>query len=365
MKKIMAIVAATAVFGILGCSSTSNNSTSAGQGISGVISHDTTWNTPTQIGGNLAINANVVWSGKITVTVNQNAVISVEGNGSLTIQEGVQVLFGAGSDIEVGYSGSGTLVAKGSDSLPVQFEPQASGTTWGSYDGGIVFFSNASPTSSLDNCIIDSATSGIYDDGVALTITRCKIRNNQKFGIDFASPGAEPKDSASFTQDSITGNGSYGISMLAEAVRNLSGDTYFSGNGKTGIRIEGGGVTKNAVWRKHITPTPYVVTAEVDVGNATGVTLTINPGQYLNSTRALIFTSGTTVIRPRSSRTGRPLIPYCLQPRSPAPSGAIPAMNPEDLFSRLMRPNNRHSLLRHRQFHGRTLCRQRHAGHFQ
>ncbi len=292
MKEIMAIVAATAVFGILGCSSTSNNGTSVGQGIYGVISHDTTWNSPAQIGGNLTINANVVWSGKITVTVAQNAIITVEGNGSLTVQEGVQVLFGAGSDIEVGYSSPGTLIAKGSDSLPIQFTRQAVGATWGSNSGGIVFYSNASPASSLDNCIIDSATSGIYDDGVALTVTHCKIRNNQNFGINFASPGAEPKDSASFIQDSITGNGSYGITMLAEAVRNLSGDTYFSGNGKTGIRIEGGGVTKNAVWRKHITPTPFVVTAEVDVGNSAGVTLTINPGTIFKLDQGAYFNVG-------------------------------------------------------------------------
>lgn len=290
MKKIFVFVAAAALVGFFGCSPKTSTNTPVDQGISGVISHDTTWNTSAHVVGDLTIHANVVWSRKITVTVDEGVVIAVDGSGSLTVHEGVKTQFATGADMEVGYSGAGTLIAQGSDSLPVLFTHQAGVTNWGSDKGGIVIFNNASANNNLDNCIIEYATSGIYDDGIPVAITRCKIRNNQAFGIDFVNDGAEPKDSASFIKDSITGNGSYAITMQAEAVRNLSGDTYFSGNTKAGIRIEGGDVTKNATWKKHATP--YVVTAQVTVANATGVILRINPGTVLQFDAAAYFDVG-------------------------------------------------------------------------
>jgi hypothetical protein len=154
----------------------------------------------------------------------------------------------------------------------------------------------------IDHCIIEYATCGISVQNVAAVIN-CKIRNNANFGIDFNTK-AMPGDSASFVGDSITDNGNYPITIAAEGLTNLSGDTYMHGNKSEGIEVTGGNVTQTGTWRKH--GVPYIFTAYANLGAAAGVTITINPGvlckfdtdAYLNvgySYPATIIANGTAI----------------------------------------------------------------------
>lgn len=258
--------------------------TAAGPGpsstIKGTITSDTTWNSDITIDGNLTIQGNVVWSRRIKVNVLANANVNIANGGSLTIQEGVVVTLSTNSYIQSGYSSAGTLVATGSDTLPITFTKATSIQNWGytsSNGAGIMVYSNSTALTSLNYCIIENATNGIYVDGITPVITNSIIRNNSGHGIYF-NGSAMPKDSASFVKNVITGNGKYPISITSEGITNLSGDTHMEGNTTEGIQVRGGTVVNSGIWRKHNQPYIFTGNTSTDIQATAGVTIKVNPG---------------------------------------------------------------------------------------
>jgi hypothetical protein len=247
--------------------------------IDGTIAKDTVWNNQAidyYIDDNLTINANVTWGKKIHVRINDGAIVTVNGNGKLSIQEGVAVTGGTGAVLEVGYSSSGTLIAQGSDSLPITFTNATDGSNWGSTAGGIVFYSATNVKSLLDHCNISNATTGINVQYANAVITNCSIRSNKNYGVEFTDIGS-PKDTLSFVHDSITDNGDYPLVLYAEAMTKLPGETVLLRNANQGIHVFGGTVTKSGVWRKQAVP--YIITDDqVDIENSSGVTINVQPG---------------------------------------------------------------------------------------
>jgi uncharacterized repeat protein (TIGR02543 family) len=246
--------------------------------INGIITSDTTWNSDITINGALDIQGNVVWSRKIKINVLQNAVINISSGGSLTIQEGVVVTLSTGAYIRSGYNSAATFVAAGTDSLPITFTKEATIQNWG-YAGtaGILIYSNSTATTSLNYCIIEYATGGIYADGISPVITNCTIRNNAGYGIYFIGQ-AMPKDSASFIKNTITANGSYPISISSEGITRLSGDTHMEGNTTEGIEVRGGNVITSGTWRRHNQPYIFTRSTSTSIEAPAGVTITVNPG---------------------------------------------------------------------------------------
>jgi hypothetical protein len=186
--------------------------------------------------------------------------------------------------IQAGYSTSGTLVVAGSDSLPVVFTRYTAGQYWGygsanpASAGGLWLGSYLTTVSSLSHCIVEYATSGIYVTDAVVGISDCRIRNNQYHGITFDGTAA-PASSPAFANDTITGNGDYPVVISPDQVRTLTGSGSFAGNaaGKDGIYISGNAaVSTTGTWRKY--DVPYIVSALLDVGNGSGVTLTLEPG---------------------------------------------------------------------------------------
>lgn len=248
--------------------------------IKGTITSDTTWNSDITIDGALNIQGNVVWSRKIKVNVLQNAVVSISSGGSLTIQEGVMVTLSTGSYIQSGYNSAATLVAAGTDSLPITFTKDTTVQNWGNAStngAGILLSSNSTASTSLNYCIIQYATGGIYVDGIEPVITNCTIRNNAGYGIYFNGQ-AMPKDSASFVNNAITANGKYPISLPSEGITRLSGDTHMEGNTTEGIEVRGGNVTKNGTWRRHNQPYIFTGNTRTIIQEPAGVAITVNPG---------------------------------------------------------------------------------------
>jgi hypothetical protein len=248
-------------------------------GIHGTISSDTAWNLSSNdyhIDGDLTINGNVTWGKKIKVRIDDDASVTVNGNGTLTIEEGVEVKLGTGSYVAIGYSTSGTLVTHGTDSLPITFTKNTGVQNWGYTSGGILLYDKTTAQTVIDHCIIEYATTGIYVDGIAAVITNCTIRNNAELGIHFVGTAA-PKDSASFINDSITGNGGDPIRIAPEGLTSLSGDTYLNGNTSEGILVSGGSaVTKSGTWKKH--GVPYIFDDYASIGSSGGTKITVAPG---------------------------------------------------------------------------------------
>lgn len=246
--------------------------------IKGIITSDTTWNSDITINGALDIQGNVVWSRKIKVKVLQNAAVNISSGGSLTIQEGVVVTLSTGAYIQSGYNSAATLVAAGTDSLPITFTKEATIQNWG-YAGiaGILIRGHSTATTSLDFCIIEHATGGIHVDEISPSITNCIIRNNAGYGIYFNGQ-AMPKDSASFIKNTITANGKYPISISSEGITRLSGDSQMEENTTEGIEVRGGSVITSGTWRRHNQPYIFTRNTGTSIEASAGVAITVNPG---------------------------------------------------------------------------------------
>ena len=286
MKRLLTIFAAGGVLAFCGCSLLNpddNTPHPTQQALSGTISQPTSWsdsNATYHITGHLDVQSTLTIGRKAQVLVDQNVAIDVNTNGSLIIHEGAVLRFNSGAYIEVGYSSTGSLQAVGSDSLPVWFTAAQTGQYWG-YDGttkgGILIYENTTANATMQYCIVEKATAGIYVDEVKPVISNCKIRNCQKNGVYF-SGAASPKDSASFLNDTISSCGEYPIYISSQGAGNLSGSGLFSQNaaGKDAIYIKGSDVTSACIWKKHTVP--YILSGQTDVGDPAGVTLTIRPG---------------------------------------------------------------------------------------
>jgi parallel beta-helix repeat protein len=209
-----------------------------------------------------------------------NGIIYVGNGASLIIQEGAHFYFDDNRYISVGESGSGTIKALGSATDSIHFLNLVAGTKWGygssaTSSGGIWIDDGATAACSLDYCIIDSATTGIHVEKAAVTVTHCRVSNNQFFGVYFADNGM-PSDSASFINNVITSNGTYGIGIYADFVGRLSGTGSVAGNTSGGINIVSDEVETDAVWKKH--DASYVVTGKIGIGSSAGATVTVRPG---------------------------------------------------------------------------------------
>ncbi|MBD3419131.1 MAG: hypothetical protein GF398_03330 [Chitinivibrionales bacterium] len=203
---------------------------------------------------------------------------STSGN-TVTIRPGAQFRFNQNAYVRVGYSSIATLIAQGTASDSIIMTNNVSGTSWGysssTSPGGIYLDDEATSNTSLRYVSITNATNGIYVKKAAVEISNSTISSCDKTGVEFDHDGS-PKDSASFLNNVLTGNGDYGIKIEAHKVGNLSGTGSVAGNTKGGILIEGDDVEDDAVWKKH--DAPYIVDGTIDIGATGGTLVTIRPG---------------------------------------------------------------------------------------
>ncbi len=237
-------------------------------------------------GNNDAVETGVWKKHDASYVVAEN--IDIQGSpnaNTITIEPGAVFEFLAGKYLSVGESHSGTLIAHGTPGDSIVFTNHTEGTNWGygensNYAGGIWIGAKATTNTSLTYCSITRATNGMYVHDVAVEISHCSISSNACTGIRCKGIGG-PKDSASFVDNTITGNGEYAMMIDANMAGNLSGTGSVAGNGKGGIVLEGNNkVTTDAVWRKH--DAPYIVADKIGVGASGGATLTLRPGVALH-----------------------------------------------------------------------------------
>jgi len=208
-------------------------------------------------------------------------VIGSEDGTILTIEPGTAFKMIGAATIKVGASiEKGTLIANGTPDDSITFSSKDPDAHWGQAGsaptGGAIWFnSGATEACSLTYCIINQATTGIVGDNATLTISHCRISNCRYYGIRFED-GASPADSASFIDNTITGNEIFGLSLYANYVGTLSGTGTFADNGEGGILIHGDVIDHDAAWKKH--DAYYVVEGQLSIGSAEGATLTIRPG---------------------------------------------------------------------------------------
>ena len=246
-----------------------------------------------------------------TVTFGPNTRVEMTDNivvnGELIIKEAARFLVDEGVILDVN---KGKLTIAGADTAKVRFGNYSPGAYWGRGDDnsgmyaryGIRFGSSANATSSIDHCVIDSATVGIRVEKDEISITNSTFSNCAYGGLYF--DGVGPADSASFVANTFTGNGKtetyLPLYIDAAHLGRLSGTSVFSNNARDAVGVEGGGdISETGSWKK--LDVPYVFREYKTIDNADGVVITIRPGarfeflegEYLSVNNGTLVAEGT------------------------------------------------------------------------
>jgi len=142
--------------------------------------------------GGIYVSGGTIWQSgtwkKYDVPYIVEGILDISGlNGvEINIHPGTEFHFLPGAYIDVGKSNPGTLIARGSDNLPIIFDSYDQDEYWGADEdgitGGIRIGKNADVKTELTYCKVNNATSGVYVDA-NVKVENCAFNNNQNYGI--------------------------------------------------------------------------------------------------------------------------------------------------------------------------------------
>ena len=194
----------------------------------------------------------------------------------VTIEDGAEFYMQSDVHLYVGWSNYGTVMMEGGTSgitfTSAESSPAAGdweGINIGYYDEGSVLegvtveyggdngygclFSYYSDVEITDSTFSDCDNDGLYVYGTAeVLVTGSTFENNGNNGITLQS-AAELDDSStpSFTDNTLTGNSNYPISLPGNELGQLDSSSSFSGNGDDYIAVLTDYVTDDATWQAH------------------------------------------------------------------------------------------------------------------
>jgi hypothetical protein len=157
-------------------------------------------------------------------------------------------------------------------------DPTTSNSAWASY--GIEISEKANANSSIQYCIVDSATTGIHIGKDGLLLSDIASVYNKYSGIYFDACG--PKDSLTFKNILLFGNGTsqnyYPMVISSEYLGRLSDSLNITNNSVDAVLVIPGIVTLSGIW-KALT-VPYVINSGsyIQLSNPGGVVVTVSPG---------------------------------------------------------------------------------------
>jgi hypothetical protein len=230
--------------------------------------------------------------------------------GLLVVDTGAVFLMGKDGCIS---TYTGLLKISGSDSLPVILknltpgvfwgtDPTTSNSAWASY--GIEISEKANANSSIQFCIVDSATTGIHIGKDGLLLSDIGSVFNKYSGIYFDACG--PKDSLTFKNILLYGNGTsknyFPMVIQSEYLGRLSDSLDISNNAVDAVLVTPGIVTLSGIWKA--LSVPYVVNSGsyIQLSNPAGVVVTVSPGAtfkfmtgaYLEVYNGTLIANGTS-----------------------------------------------------------------------
>lgn len=263
-----------------------------------------------------SIRASSTWTTQSTpiyVLVNMTSDYNGLATTTTNIQSGSILEFASGTSFAFGnnYSGTngGILQATG---VTLRGE-QATSNFW----RGLNFQCYSGPHL-LSGCTISDAgyTNGqaVYINCINSTITGCTISNCSAMGVYYDNGCL-----ASLSANTITGCGSYPLSLPANSVRALSAGNNFTGNGINRVQVRSSAIYSSGVWPNP--GVPYALTTSLTISNSSpfphikilpGAVImlpdaaSLNVGYYANSSsQGSLEADG--VIFTRSSETAIPI----------------------------------------------------------
>ena len=273
MRRLLLILLISVAVGMNSCTKkdddTANPGGDNGNTVTGTISTNTTWTT----GSTYIIDGT----------------LSVEG-ATLTIEPGTIIKFTESSELDVGYSESGSaIIANGTADNPIRFTSTASTPTEGDWDG-LWFYSGTSSETSLKYCIVEY--SGGYSDYAGainlkdckITIDNCHVQYSKYNGLVLDNDASFK----SFTANTIENVGGQIISLYPNAVHTIGAGNTLLADGNKGVLISSGTYDReDETWRA--LSAPYVIDGTVNVKSTSGSILRIEAGAVISFTESSEF----------------------------------------------------------------------------
>jgi large repetitive protein len=223
---------------------------------------------------NNVIDSEITKSG--TWTAENEYIISgavyVSNGAVLTIQPGAIVKFNPGASLNFGYDSNSALIAEGTVENPILFTANSSTPSAGAW-GGLNFYSNTQPNTSINHCIIEYGGNGNNEailkiEGCNLKIDNSIIRKSAKSGIIVEYDGSKG-GFTSFTNNTFSDIADHDIAIAGQMIHTIGTGNIFAKS----VRISGDYASATAkTWKK--LNVPYIVYINIDIDGD----LTIEPG---------------------------------------------------------------------------------------
>lgn len=214
--------------------------------------------------------------------------INSANGAKLTIAAGNTIQFASGAEMVVGNDGYGTLIAQGTEDMPILFTSTSVQKQPGQWDY-IAFESGATSNSLLDHCIIEAGggyadyTGAIDIEESYISITNTEIRTSASFGITLDGSAYFN----SFYNNNIHDCASYAMEIYGKYAHTIGTGNVYGATDK--IKVLGSTISQTSVtWVAQ--STPYVIDGTLKVESASGSTLNIEPGTVIH------FTEGSEIM---------------------------------------------------------------------
>ena len=229
------------------------------------------------------ITVNTTWKSSNTYIVDGN--ISVDG-ATLTIEPGTVIKFKENSELDIGYSSSGSsLIANGTSDNPITFTSVADNPSAGDWD--YIYFGDGATNSSMSYCNISygggyNAYAGMIQmDDCHVSFDHCDIQHSENYGIVLEGNAYF----TSFTNNNFSDISNHPIKLDANSAHTVgTGNTYTTSSSTKGILVNGGTYNKaDETWLKQ--SVPYVIDGTVYIQNTSGAKLNIEAGTTISFTK--------------------------------------------------------------------------------
>ncbi len=230
--------------------------------------------------------------------------IHVEGSAApvVTVMDGVEMRFGTGLFMSVGYSNQGGLLVQGGSTgvlfgsaettpLPGDWDGLLTGTQTTTcsldgltlehgggtgYGGLYVYGGDVSVSGSV---LQENAGSGIYVANGTLDLTNSSLLDNDDHGLELDTSGALASGGTGVTGCTFSGNAEHPVALPADHVGKLDASSSYTGNGEDSVLVKADTVQSDASWQA--LDVFYLLEGDVSVEGSASPQLTIEAGAEL------------------------------------------------------------------------------------
>ena len=232
------------------------------------------------------ISADETWDATLLHEVTCDVYVQGSSRPVLTIEDGAEVYFDSGADLYVATGSYGSIEVEGTSTGVLMSSGASSPAAgdWGGlyigyYDDGSVIegldleyggangqgglFLYYSDVSVSDSSFTDNENHGVSVYWGTLEMTGTTVQDNEDDGVSLHYSALETSGGPTFTNNTITGNGGYPMSVDADYLGQLDSSSSFSGNGDEYILVGSDYVTDDATWQ--LLDVPFQVAGDIYV----------------------------------------------------------------------------------------------------